>query len=138
MLSNISVLEYEEQDQHDLDIEIVPQDDPYPYPTPILNQKPKWVENLIEAAENDAGDLHDRIKKGSRYHKECVALSHTASLPTKWCNKLPQRCYLMISNDPQFGPLMNKMDHSIPPLERRDKRNIQYIRRIWKGSHAHS
>ena len=42
----------------------------------------------------------------------------------------------MIANDPQFVQLKNKMDHSIPPLERRDKSNIQQIRRRWKGSHA--
>ena len=48
MLSNISVSEDEEQDQHDLDIDIVPQDYPDPNPSPILNQKPKWDEKLIE------------------------------------------------------------------------------------------
>ena len=47
MLSKISIPKDEEQDYHDLDIEILPQDDPYPYPTPILNQKPKWAEKLI-------------------------------------------------------------------------------------------
>ena len=30
------------------------------------------------------------------------------------------------------------MDHSIPPTERRDKSNIQQIKRRWKGSHAQS
>ena len=46
MLSKISISEDEEQDKHDIDIDIVPQDDPHP--PPILNQKPKWAENLIE------------------------------------------------------------------------------------------
>ena len=30
----------------------------------------------------------------------------------------------MIVNDPQFGPLKNKIDRSIPPIERRDKRML--------------
>ena len=38
----------EEQDQHDLDIEITPQEDPNPYPTSILTHNPKWAENLIK------------------------------------------------------------------------------------------
>ena len=38
MLSKISILEDEEQDQHDLDIDIVPQDDPDP--ARIMNHKP--------------------------------------------------------------------------------------------------
>ena len=42
MLSNISVSNDEEQDQHDLNIEIIPQDDLDPDPAPIRNQKPKW------------------------------------------------------------------------------------------------
>ena len=67
MLYKISVSEDEEQDQHDLDIEIVPQDDPYPDPTPLLNQKPKRVEKLIEEVGNDAGDPYDRRKIRSQY-----------------------------------------------------------------------
>ena len=65
MFSNISVSEDEEQSQNDLDIEIVPQDDPDPDLAPILNQNPKWDENLIEATGNDAGDPTDRIKMRS-------------------------------------------------------------------------
>ena len=80
---------------------------------------------LIEAAGNDVGDLDDRIKMRSQYHNDYVALSHRASLPTEWCNKIPKRCYLMIANDPQFVPLKNKMVHPIPPPKRKDKRNIQ-------------
>ena len=82
MLSNISVLEDEEQDQHDLDIEIVPQDYPDPYPTPILNQKPKWDENLIEAVGNDVEDPDDIRERRSWYHNDYVALSHTNFIPT--------------------------------------------------------
>ena len=55
MLSNISISKDEEQDQHDLDIQIVPQDDPNSSPTTIQNQKPKWDENLIELVGIDAG-----------------------------------------------------------------------------------
>ena len=100
MLSKISVSEDEEQDQHDLDIDIVPQDDLDPYPSPILNQKPKCIENLIEVARNDDGDTYDRRKTRSQYHNEYVALSHIASLPTNWCNKHPRRFYLLVENDP--------------------------------------
>ena len=103
---------------------LILQDDLDLDPTPISNQMPKWAKKLIEAVGNDVGDPDDRIKARSRYQNEYVALSHTCLLPTEWCNKLPGRCYLMIANDPQFGPLKNKMDHSILPLEIRDKRNI--------------
>ena len=136
MLSNILVSEDEEKGQHNLDIDIVRQDDPNPEQALILNQKPKWDEKLIEAAGNVVGDPSDRRITRSQYQNEHVSLSHTTSLPTLWCNKLPERCYLMMNIDPQFGPLMNKMDHSIPPPKRRDKRNLQNIRIIWKGSHA--
>ena len=136
MLSNILVSEYEEQDQYDIDIEIVPQDDLDQAPIP--NQKPEWAQNLVEATGNGPGNPDDRRRTSYQYHNEHVALSHIDSLPTQWFNKLPQRCYLMIVNDPQFGPPMNKMDHSIPPLERRDKRNIQQIGRRRKTSHAQS
>ena len=80
MLSKILVSEDEEQNQHYLDIEIVPQDDPNP--APILNQKTKWDENIIEAARSDAGDPDDRRKMRSQYQNEYVALSHTAALTT--------------------------------------------------------
>ena len=115
MLSNISVLEDEEQDWHDLDIDIVPQDDLGPDLTPIPNQNPKWDENLIEAGGNVDGDPDDRTRMRSQYQNEHVALSHTTLLPIEWCNKHLEICYLMMKIDPQFGPMMNKMDHSIPP-----------------------
>ena len=94
MLYKISVSEYEKQDQHDIDIEIVPQD----------GLDPKWSKNLIEAAGNDVGDPDDRRRTRSQYQNEYVALSHIASLPIEWCNKIPKRCYLMMKIDPQFGP----------------------------------
>ena len=138
MLSKISFLEDEEQYRHDLDIKIIPQDDLDPYPPPIPNQNPKWPKNLIKAVGNGAGNIDDRRRMRSQYQNEHVALSHTTSLPTDRFIKLPERCYLLMKIDQQFGPLMNKMDHSIPPPERRDKRNIQQIERRWKGSHAQS
>ena len=63
MLSKIFVSKEEEQDQHDLDIEFVPQDNPDP--SLISNQKPKWAKKLIETAENDVGDPYDRRKMRS-------------------------------------------------------------------------
>ena len=136
MLSKISVSEDEEHDQHDLDIEIIPQDDLDLDPTPIPNKNPEWAQNLIEAVGNGVRNPNDRRKMRSQYQNESVALSQTSSLPTEWCNKLPGRCSIMIVNDLQFVPVKKKMDHSSPPPERRDKRNIQQIKIIWKGSHA--
>ena len=75
MLSKILVSEGEEQDQHDLDIEIVPQDDLDQDPTPIPNQKFKWTEKLIEAVGNVAGDPYDRRRMRFQYQIENVALS---------------------------------------------------------------
>ena len=57
MLSKISVSEDEKQYQHDLDIEIVPQDDLDAYPAPIPNYKPKWIEKIIEATKNFVAPL---------------------------------------------------------------------------------
>ena len=59
MFSKISVLEYEEQDQHDLDIQIIPQDDLDTDPSPIPNQNPKWAEKIIEENGNVVGDPDD-------------------------------------------------------------------------------
>ena len=87
-MSNFLYLEYEEQDLHDLDIEIEPQDDPDLDPTPILNQKPKWDEKLIEATRNDSGDPDDKRKKRSEYQNDYIALSYRESLSLYWCNKL--------------------------------------------------
>ena len=65
MLSKISVSEDEEQNQHGLDIEIIPQDDLDPDPSPILNQNPKWAQKLFEVAGNDVGNLDDRRRMRS-------------------------------------------------------------------------
>ena len=89
MLSIHSVPEDEEQEQHDLDIDIVPQDYLNLDSTPIPNQKPKWAQNLIEAVKNVDGNPDDRRRTRSQYQNEHVALSHSVSLPSEWCNKLP-------------------------------------------------
>ena len=123
MLSKILVSEDEEKNQHDLDIKIVPQDDLDPNPTPIPNQKPKWTKKIIEGVGNFVGDPDDRRRMRSQYQNEYVLLSHTASLPTEWCNFFLGRYYVMIANDSQFGSPMRKMDHSIPPPERREKKH---------------
>ena len=68
MLSKISISEYGEQYQHDLDIDIVPQDDLDPDPAHIPNQNPEWVENLIEAVGNVVGDPNDRRIMRYQYH----------------------------------------------------------------------
>ena len=83
MFPNISVSEDEEQDQHDIYIEIVLQDELDLDPYPIPNQKPKWVENLIEENGNVVGYTNDRRRMRSQYQNEHVALSHTVSLPTE-------------------------------------------------------
>ena len=83
MLSNISVSEDEEQDQHDLDIEIIPQDDLGLDPNPIMNHKPKWAQNIIEVVGNGVGNPDDRRRTRSQYQNEHVALSHIASLSTE-------------------------------------------------------
>ena len=68
VLSKVLDLEDEEQYQHDLDIENVPQDNLDLDPVPILNQKPKWAEKIIEVDGNVDGDLDDRRRTRSQYH----------------------------------------------------------------------
>ena len=67
VLSKISDSEDEEQDQHDLDIEVVPHENLDPNLAPIPNQwpKPKWAQKLIEAAGNGPGNLDDRRRTRS-------------------------------------------------------------------------
>ena len=64
-MSNVSDSKYEEQDQHDIDIDIEPQEDLYPDPAPIPNQNPKWAQNLIEAGGNVVGDPNERRRMRS-------------------------------------------------------------------------
>ena len=42
----------------------------------------------------------------------------------------------MIVNDQPFGPQKNKIDHFIPPLERRNTYNIHQIEITLRGSYA--
>ena len=91
VLSNVSYSEDEEHDQHELDVEFEPQDILDPYPSPIPNQRPKWAQNLIEAAGNVAEDPDDRRRTRSKYKNENVALSHTYPL-------LPERCFMMMGS----------------------------------------
>ena len=62
ILYHVSDSDDEEQDKHDLDIEVVPHENLDPNPTPIPNQwpKPKWAQKLIETIGNGARNLEDR------------------------------------------------------------------------------
>ena len=90
-MSSVSYLEDEEEDQHDLDIKIKPQEYPDPNPTSIPNQKPKWAQNLIKAYGNVVGDPDDRRRMRSWYQNEHVVVSHTYPL-------LPERCFMMMGS----------------------------------------
>ena len=63
-LSHVSYSDEEEKYHRDLDIEVVPHEnfDLDPDPSPIPNQcpKPKWAQNLIEAAEDGARNIEYR------------------------------------------------------------------------------
>ena len=47
ILSHVSYLDEEKQDQHDLDIEVVPHENLDPDPIPNQWPKPKWAQKLI-------------------------------------------------------------------------------------------
>ena len=68
-MSYVSDSYEEEQDQHDLNIEVVPHENLDPYPAPIPNQwpKPKWAQNIIEADGDGAGNPKDRRRTWSQY-----------------------------------------------------------------------
>ena len=121
-LLHVSDLDEEEPYQYDLGIEAEPHEILDPDPTPIPNQrtKTKWAQMIISIAGDGVGNPKYLRRTTSQYQNEHVSLSHTSSLPTEWCNKFPQKCYLMIANDQPFGPQKNKIDHSIPPLEIRN------------------
>ena len=65
ILSYVSNPNEEEQDQHDLDIEVVPLDNLDLYPTPIPNQwpKPKWSQKLIQAVRDGARNPEDPLSE---------------------------------------------------------------------------
>ena len=81
-MSKVSYSEYEEHNQHDLDIEIEPQGDLDLDPAHVPNQwpNPKWAEKLIEAAWNVVGDSYYRRIMRSHYQNEHVALSNLVSI----------------------------------------------------------
>ena len=137
-MSYVSDSDEEEQDQHDLDIKVVPHENLDPDPDPILNKwrKPKWAQNLIEAARDGVGNLEDRRRTRSQYQNEHVSLSLSDSFPIEWCKKLPGKFYMMIENDQLFGPQKKKIDHSLPLPYIRNTYNIHHIRRTLRGSHA--
>ena len=91
--------EDEGHDDHENDIEIESQEDPNLDPIPIANKRPKWDQKLIKATGNITGDLDDKRRTRSQYQNEHVALSYKISLPSVWCNKLPERCYMMVRTD---------------------------------------
>ena len=94
LLNNVSDSKYEDQDDHEHDIDIESQEYPNRDPNSIPNQRLKWAQNLIEAIGNVAGDPYDRRRTRSQYHNEHVALSHTDPL-------LSERCFMMTGFDPQ-------------------------------------
>ena len=67
ILSHVSYLDKEEQDQHDLDIDVVPHQDLDLDPSSIPNQrtKPKWAQNLIEVAGDGICNLEDKRRTRS-------------------------------------------------------------------------
>ena len=77
ILSHVSDSDEEEQYQHDLDIEVVPHENLDPNPTPIPNQwpKPKWAQNIIQAARDGVGNPGYRRRTRSHYQNEHVSLS---------------------------------------------------------------
>ena len=84
----------EEEDQHDLDIEITPQEDIDLDPASIPTQQRKWAHKLIKAVGDVVGNLDDRRRKRSHYQNDHVSLSHTDPL-------LPERRFMMMGLDPQ-------------------------------------
>ena len=94
VLTNVSDLEYEDDDEHNLDIENEPQVDPDPYPTHAPNKRPKWAQKLIEAVGNSDGDPYDIGRTRSQYHDENLALNNSNPLILK-------RCFMMMGSDPQ-------------------------------------
>ena len=66
LLSNISDSDLdEEEDQHDIDIELTPEEDLDLYPTSISSQQPKWAHKLIKAVGDVVGNLDDRRRTRS-------------------------------------------------------------------------
>ena len=68
-LSHVSILDEEDQDQHDLGIEAKPHEIIDPDPTTIPNQIPKpiWAQKLIVEARDGAGNLEYGRRTRSQY-----------------------------------------------------------------------
>ena len=91
--------------------------DPNPNPVPTPNPRPKWADKFIEVAGNMTGDPSDMRRTRYQFQKESLALCQANSLPSERCNKLRDRCYMMVRNDKYFCSLNNKLDHVTLPLE---------------------
>ena len=116
VLSHVSDLDEEDQEQHDPIIEAEPHDILDPDPVSIPNQRPnpRWAQNLIDAAGDGAGNPKDKRRNRSQYQNEHVSICLIDFLPTEWCNKIPGKCYMMIANDQPFDPQKKKIGHSLP------------------------
>ena len=99
----IQVSDSDEEDhiQHDPIIETKSQDilDPNPLHIPNQNPKPRWAQNIIDAARIGDGDPEDRIRTRFQYQNEHATLSLIDWISIVWCIKVPGRCYLMTAND---------------------------------------
>ena len=80
-MTNVSDSEYEGNYNHENDNDIESQEYPDLGPTNFQNQRPKWAQNLIEAAGNVAVDLDDKRRTRSQYQNEHVTLYNLVSLP---------------------------------------------------------
>ena len=77
--------------QHDLVIETKYQEIPDIDPVHIPNQKhkPRWDQNLIDAAGYGARNTEDKRRIRSQYQNEHAALSLTDLITIEWCSKIP-------------------------------------------------
>ena len=84
-------------------------------PTP--NSRSKWAQKVIEETRRMTGEESDMRRTRSQFQKDNLALCQANSLPSERCNKLRDRCYMMVRNDKYFCSLNNKLDHVTLPLE---------------------
>ena len=88
-LSHVSDSYEENQDQHDLGIEVEPHEILDPDPTTIPNQRPKsrWDKNIIASSRDGARNREDIRRTRSQFQNEHVALSHIDSFSIEWFSK---------------------------------------------------